>query len=58
MSVTAKGLEPKLHDLALSMGESKTLNLKNKTLLKLFARYHAFDIHIKFCVGNCSSVTI
>jgi hypothetical protein len=31
-----KGLEPKLHDLALSMGENKTLNLKDITLLKLF----------------------
>jgi hypothetical protein len=29
-----KGLEPKLHDLALSMGENKTLNLKDVTLLK------------------------
>jgi hypothetical protein len=27
-------------------------------LLKLFARYHAIDIYIKFCVGNTSSVTI
>jgi hypothetical protein len=33
-----KGLEPKLHDLALSMGENKTLNSKDKTFLKLFAR--------------------
>jgi hypothetical protein len=40
------------------MGENKTLNLKDKTSLKLFARYHAIDIHIKFCVGNSSSVTI
>jgi hypothetical protein len=29
-----KGLEPKLHDLALSMGENKTLNFKDVTLLK------------------------
>jgi hypothetical protein len=40
------------------MGENKTENLKYKTLLKLFARYHAIDIHIKFCVGNSLSVTI
>jgi hypothetical protein len=53
-----KGLEPKLHDLALSMGENKTLNLKDKTSLKRFTRYRAIDIHIKFCVGNNSSVTI
>jgi hypothetical protein len=53
-----KGLKPKLHGLALSMGENKTFNLKVKTSLKLFARYHAIDIHIKFCVGNISSVTI
>jgi hypothetical protein len=26
------------------------LNLKDKISLKLFARYHAIDIHIKFCV--------
>jgi hypothetical protein len=26
------------------------LNLKDKTSLKPFARYHAIDIHIKFCV--------
>jgi hypothetical protein len=45
-----KGLKPKLYDLALSMGENKTLNLKDKILLKLFERYHAIDIHIKFCV--------
>jgi hypothetical protein len=31
-------LKPKLHDLALSMGENKTLNLKDKTSLKRFAR--------------------
>jgi hypothetical protein len=30
-----KGLEPKLHDLALSMGKNKTLNLKDVTSLKL-----------------------
>jgi hypothetical protein len=30
-----KGLEPKMHDLALSMGENKTLNLKDITSLKL-----------------------
>jgi hypothetical protein len=28
------------------MGENKTLNLKDNN----FARYHAIDIHIKFCV--------
>jgi hypothetical protein len=44
--------------MALSMGKNKTLDLKDKTLLKLFARYHAIDIYIKFCVGNTSSVTI
>jgi hypothetical protein len=54
----SKGLKPKMHDLALSVGENKTLNLKDKTSLKLFSRYHAFDIHIKFCVGNSSSITI
>jgi hypothetical protein len=32
-----KGLEPKLHDLALSMGDNKTLKLKDKTLLKLLS---------------------
>jgi hypothetical protein len=53
-----KGLKSKLHDLALSMGENKTLNLKDKTSLKRFARYHAIDIHIKFCVGNSTTVTI
>jgi hypothetical protein len=37
--VQQKGLKPKLH-LALSMGENKTLNSKDKTLLKLFAGYH------------------
>jgi hypothetical protein len=30
-----KGLEPKLHDLALPMGENKTLNSKDVTALKL-----------------------
>jgi hypothetical protein len=39
------------------MGENKTLNLKDKTSLKRFARYHAIDIHFKFCDGNSSSVT-
>jgi hypothetical protein len=33
--VVDKGLEPKLHDLALPMGENKTLNLKDITSLKL-----------------------
>jgi hypothetical protein len=49
-----KGLKPKLHDLALSMGENKTLNLKDK----IFTRYHAIDIHIKFSVRSNSSLTI
>jgi hypothetical protein len=31
---TVKGLEPKLLDLALSMGENKTLNVKVVTSLK------------------------
>jgi hypothetical protein len=39
------------------MGENKTLNLKDVTLLT-FASYHAIDIHIKFCVGNSLSITI
>jgi hypothetical protein len=47
-----KGLKPKLHDFALPLGENKTLNLNDKTLFKLFARYHAIDIHIKFCVAR------
>jgi hypothetical protein len=47
-----------LHDLALSRGENKTLNLKDKISLKLFVIYYSIDIHIKFCVGNSSSVTI
>jgi hypothetical protein len=34
------------------------LNLKDKISFKLFARHHAIDIHIKFWVGNSSSVTI
>jgi hypothetical protein len=49
----AKGLEPKLHDLALSMGENKILNLKDITSLKFLQDF--VDIHIKFCVGNCST---
>jgi hypothetical protein len=53
-----KVLEQKLHDIAFSMGENKTLNLKDKTSLKLFAKYRAIDIHIKFCVGNSSSIAI
>jgi hypothetical protein len=36
----------KLHDLALSMGENKALNLKDKTLLKLYARHHVILISI------------
>jgi hypothetical protein len=38
------------------MSENKSL--KDKTFLKLFARYRGVDIHIKFCAGNSSSVTI
>jgi hypothetical protein len=53
-----KGLKPKLHDLTPSMGENKSLNLKDKTSVKLFERYHAIDTHIKFCVGTSSSVTL
>jgi hypothetical protein len=37
LNVSKKGLKPKLRDLALSMGENKTLNLKDKTLLRLFS---------------------
>jgi hypothetical protein len=39
-----------LHDLALSVGENKTLNLKDIALIsQTFARYHAIDhIFIKF----------
>ena len=32
--IESKGLEPKLHDLALSMGENETLYVKIVTLLK------------------------
>jgi hypothetical protein len=32
--VEPKGVEPKLHSLALSVGENKTLNLKDTTSLK------------------------
>jgi hypothetical protein len=48
-----KVLKPQLHDLALSMVENKTLNLKGITLLKLLQ-----NIMLFFCVGNSSSVTI
>jgi hypothetical protein len=33
--LSVKGLEPKSHDLTLSMGENKTLNLKDITSLRL-----------------------
>jgi hypothetical protein len=57
-SVYHKGLEPKLHDLALSMAENKTLNLKDITLLKhLQDTMLLISISI-FCVGSSSSVTL
>jgi hypothetical protein len=30
----------------------KKINLKDKTLLRLFAKHPSIDIHIKFCVGT------
>jgi hypothetical protein len=42
-----KGLEPKLHDMALSMGENKTLNLKVVTLLKYLQ-----DIMLSTSISN------
>jgi hypothetical protein len=42
-----KGLEPMLHYLALSMGENKTLNLKDITSLK-----HLQDIVILIFISS------
>jgi hypothetical protein len=36
LAAEVKGLEPKLHDLALSLGENKTLNFKDTTSRTLF----------------------
>jgi hypothetical protein len=58
MIVNYKGLEPKLLCLALSMGENKTLNSKDITLLKLLQDIMLLILYIKFCVGNSSSLTI
>jgi hypothetical protein len=52
-----KGLEPKLHVLALSLGENKT-EFERYNFAQTFAKYHSIDINIKFCVGNSLSVTI
>jgi hypothetical protein len=40
------------------MGENKPFNLKDKTSLKRFAKHPTIHIHIRFCVGNSSSVTM
>jgi hypothetical protein len=42
-----KGLEPKSHDLALSMGDNKTLNLKDITSLK-----HLQDIMLLISISS------
>jgi hypothetical protein len=51
------GLKPKLPDLVMSMGENET-EFKTHNFAQTIARYHAIDIHIRFCVGNSSSITI
>jgi hypothetical protein len=54
----SKGLEPKLHDLALSLGGNETFEFERHNFTQTFARFYAIDSHIKFCVGNSSSVTM
>jgi hypothetical protein len=56
LSRKSKALEPKLHDLALSMGWKQNFKFKRHNFAQTFIRQHTIDI--KFCVGNSSSLTI
>jgi hypothetical protein len=52
-----KGLEPKVHDLALSIYENETLNFKDIPLFRLLLDIILL-ISISSNVGNSSSLTV